>query len=296
MDQNDIRNFNDGMMYATRRTNYWKPGKIPRGFYDDGPASVKWLFSDNAERYALNDDKTYGIDDITYDINSHGYRSMEFDPESTAKKIMFLGCSFTTGMGLPYHEVWTTVLTKRLSEHFGVEIEQHNFGLPSHGADAMAMVAFQAIPVVKPDMVIVMYPDIVRRSHFFAWDFKAAFIPTAPQSWWEGEFLDAHKAYIKLSTDPNDFFEWRRNHALIETAASQSGSKMLWGLTWPRNIRFVEGENLAEYVDTVPFCPDVHFVRDGNMARDGIHLGKASNQAVADKWFDVIIQSSEAFE
>jgi hypothetical protein len=289
MDQNHIQ-FNDNVQNASKRTKYWKMHNIPLGFYQSGPCTVKWMPADTIENYDRKGNKAYGVDDITYDINSHGYRSIEIDTKSTAKKIMFLGCSITFGIGLPHHEVWTTVLTKRLEQHFGVTIEQHNFGLPGYGADAMAMVAYQAIPIIKPDLLILMYPDIARRALHIDWDTRVALLPHLQ---YDNNNKQIHRSFIDLSFDANDFYEWKRNHSLIETTSNLIGSKLVWSFTSSHCIRHVDQEILSRYVDTSAY-PNISFDdATQDIARDGLHPGKIANKDVAEKWFDFLIKSTK---
>jgi hypothetical protein len=278
---------------GTQDTNYWTPDKIPKGFCPEAPAIYKWISSDDPINYEKKGNKAYGVDDITYDINSHGYRSIEIDTKSTAKKIMFLGCSVTAGIGLPHHEVWTTVLTKRLEQHFGVTIEQHNFGLPGFGADAMAMVAYQVMPIIKPDLLILMYPDIARRAIYVEMNNVIAFLPYFKPREWPKSLANLHASYVNLSVKSNDFFEWRRNHALIDNVARLTGSKTVWGFTSSVNINYLSAETLSQYLNTDAYYPNISFPLNlGDIARDGIHPGRQLNHDAADKWFDEIIASA----
>ena len=45
----------------------------------------------------------YSPDLYTYDLNTHGYRSIEF---SNDVEILTVGCSFTFGTGLPFEYTW----------------------------------------------------------------------------------------------------------------------------------------------------------------------------------------------
>jgi hypothetical protein len=51
-------------------------------------------------------------DKITYQYNSHGFRTPEFDNKKAG---LALGCSFTEGIGLPIESVWVSVLSALLN-------------------------------------------------------------------------------------------------------------------------------------------------------------------------------------
>jgi len=52
------------------------------------------------------------VSEIEYSLNSLGYRSKEFDGKSD---LLFLGCSYTYGQGLPEENIWSTILSKKLN-------------------------------------------------------------------------------------------------------------------------------------------------------------------------------------
>ncbi len=64
--------------------------------------------------------------DIDYRINKQGFRCDHFSDE---EGILFLGCSFTFGIGLHEHQTWAY----KVAEHFGVKC--WNLGIPGHGLD-----------------------------------------------------------------------------------------------------------------------------------------------------------------
>src|SRR3712207_3164408 len=101
------------------RTNYWKRGKVPIVWpcaTDVVPNAVlKWYPSGTEDNYHKRGNKAFGPDDIEYRLNEHGYRADRLDPDSPNLKIMFLGCSFTFGTGLPLEQVWTKIITERIS-------------------------------------------------------------------------------------------------------------------------------------------------------------------------------------
>ena len=77
----------------------------------------QWFSSDSKENYKLLNFKklNYTQDEITYELNSLGYRCDEFSNASEFP-ITFMGCSFTEGIGLPFDEVWAYHLHKKIIE------------------------------------------------------------------------------------------------------------------------------------------------------------------------------------
>src|SRR5215468_2409097 len=107
-----------------RLGRFWLRGEIPIVATKSAPASSEllWLRADQPHRAT----GTYKDARITYKLNAQGWRSREIVPSSPNKKIMFVGCSFTMGIGLPYEHVWTSVATRHIEAGLGDLVEQHN--------------------------------------------------------------------------------------------------------------------------------------------------------------------------
>lgn len=116
---------NDGELIETVARNNWRPG-----------ITVPWQGSDNEERYRANLkdpeskqqlEKHGWVDaDITYDINTWGFRSrgqVEFE-DITGPTLITMGCSFTFGTSLPQEQIWPQLLADRLN------VELANIAVP----------------------------------------------------------------------------------------------------------------------------------------------------------------------
>jgi hypothetical protein len=271
-----------------RETKFWMKGEIPRGMGEINQ-TLQWYPSDTEENYHSRGNKFWGPNDITYVNNAHGYRSMEIDLSSTKKKIMFLGCSFTHGTGLPCEDTWPIRLTQKLSKHIGEEIEPHNFGVPASGSDLMVSIAHQVIPVLKPDLVIAMFTSISRRSVYTSWGVRRPFLANFSDTSQDEQNL--YKAFIQMSFESNDFYAWCRDHAFIHAAAARAGTVMLWGFSHRNDIMHIEDGVLCDYV-----CMKNHmglgfeeYNHPDLLARDGGHPGLDANEKLADRWFKKIV-------
>lgn len=87
---------------------------------------------------------------ITYKLNSDGFRSEEFDP--AADNLVALGCSFTMGIGLPYKDLWPSLLAHALN------LKACNFGWGGASADQCFRLAEYWIPQLKPKLVVLLNP------------------------------------------------------------------------------------------------------------------------------------------
>lgn len=123
-----------------------------------------WLPSDTEETYnqLIQDPvhKQYFADQgwdkpgaISYKINSHGFRCDEFDG---GPYLLALGCSFTIGIGLPIQDVWPSIVGREL----GLKVA--NLGWGGSSADTCFRMAECWVPVLKPDLVIMLTPPPMR--------------------------------------------------------------------------------------------------------------------------------------
>lgn len=251
---------------------YWLRSEIPLGTGFPLGSTVSWCSSDQEAHYRATGNTAYGPDDITYEINSRGYRSMEVDTTSMAPKVLFLGCSLTFGVGMPLHEMWVTQVAEHLKNHFGPELETHNFGAPGVGGDVLAMTAAQMLPILRPKMLVVLFPNLARRAVHMSYNHRATLQPNVRPP----KIEHIHDAYLKLQSNAQDWFEFCRNFTLIDALATSLGIPWVWHC-WeplPRNYGlYVRTDNHIK--------SSVNWNNFPDRARDNMHPGKQFNKQLA---------------
>lgn len=91
----------------------------------------------------------------TADINSLGFRDREFELNKAGKiRILAVGDSYTYGWGVGGDETWPKLLEARLRQS-GLDVEVANLGQPGASPAAYAVNVDKAVPILKPDLVIV---------------------------------------------------------------------------------------------------------------------------------------------
>ena len=80
--------------------NQWQIGVGPDGTYQPKSEKVKWISTDCYENFIKNQPTNYTEDSITYDFNSHGFRTREFELNSHKKNVLFFGMQ-------SYHGSWS---------------------------------------------------------------------------------------------------------------------------------------------------------------------------------------------
>lgn len=94
-----------------------------------------------------------------YKYNQQGFRSdWDFDPTVNKPILLALGCSHTVGVGIPAHEAWCHQLGH---SHYNDHVVW-NAGLGGGGADTVARLAVNMIPIAKPKTVAILWPSLYR--------------------------------------------------------------------------------------------------------------------------------------
>lgn len=86
---------------------------------------------------------------ITYQINSHGFRSAEINSQDC---MIALGCSFTIGIGLPVHSTWPQIVGKQLG------LVPYTMAWGGASADTCFRLAEYWIPQLRPRAVFMLTP------------------------------------------------------------------------------------------------------------------------------------------
>lgn len=88
-------------------------------------------------------------------INNLGFRDRDFAVRrSGAKRVLAIGDSFTYGWGVDAEDSWPKVMERELRRG-GLEIEVANLGAPGAGPREYAALAERAIPLLRPDLIVV---------------------------------------------------------------------------------------------------------------------------------------------
>lgn len=123
--------------------------------------TLNWLPMDTQQFFAQNlknqkhilDQYGWTTKSIKYEFNSDGFRTGEF---KECDCVVFLGCSYTVGIGLPYHNTWPFLVAQELG------LECYNLGLGGGSMDSMYRIGSYWIEKLNPKLVIALEPPSVR--------------------------------------------------------------------------------------------------------------------------------------
>jgi hypothetical protein len=119
--------------------------------------TLDWLPMDTEELYKFNLKNRYNelesngwIDNpVTYDFNSDGFRCDEFSQDPG---ILFLGCSFTLGIGVHVEQVWPELVSQQLN------MQCFNLGQGGASADTAFRFCQGWIDKILPKIIVFALP------------------------------------------------------------------------------------------------------------------------------------------
>ena len=197
---------------------------------------------------------------FTYKFNSHGFRSEEFSNDDS---IMFFGCSYTVGIGLPLENTWAYLVAQNLN------LKCFNLGIGATGPDTSFRLANHYIPQIKPKIVVYAEPHPSRFSLVGVDDIY--------------QFTTHNIVSIKYddTTKFNSFYEqWVLNDENIKLNSIKH-RLAIQAICQQYNIKFAFAESYSELAPV-----------DLDFARDLMHPGVESNKIFAELILSRINQSN----
>ena len=201
---------------------------------------------DNEKSYVVNalnkpDVITFKPEDFSYVYNSCGFRSDEFNDV----EILYGGCSFTEGEGLPSDLIWCSQLNKMIEKKFGRTLKLHNLGIGGTSIATVTRSMYWAIEVakLKPKAVFLLLPSITREEvivdNFCNVPNIIHLVPgfkNPKRSAVERFFLDRKVSTQRVSNMINDLF---RNMLLVHYLCESNGIFFRFG-TWANFLNSLE--------------------------------------------------------
>jgi hypothetical protein len=153
---------------------------------------------------------------FTYKFNSYGFRCDEFTEDPS---ILFLGCSYTCGIGLPIETVWTSIVAQSLG------LKSVNLGQGGGSNDTAFRLGYHWIPKLKPRLVILLSPfehrkEIVTPDHIHFITPQTTEINEDPNN------LKLH-AIQWMSDDTNSYMNKIKNISALELLCNKHNIKFI---------------------------------------------------------------------
>ena len=227
----------------------------------------QWFATDQQE----NINREYReIDKIVYEFNSFGYRCDEL----TKSDLMFVGCSFTFGVGLPKQDVWSYLLAKEFDQPY------INLSYPGGSLSYIQRTILKCFDVVMPRKIFVLIP------YNYRFEFISTENPDFIKVWSKsglshknffGKDKERIYAYEIFTTKKNEEFEFLKSLFFINSYIKARGCQLFW-TEWQYDelpTAYFESEKTktiyGNYIESSVFNRHKRHESLSLKARDGIH-------------------------
>jgi hypothetical protein len=246
--------------------------RLPRTGHPPGQ-EVKWLFPNEREDYRRRGGHPlYGENDITYRLNSLGYRCPEFDAVADIR-IVAIGCSYVLGTALPQRAIFHEVFAERLRTAVSPKsVVLWNLGSAGTSNDYISRLLFLAVPLLKPDIVLVNFTHFSRREYI---SIQNRIVKIGAWNPADAVTKDIFSHFEALSSPLDDQLNFFRNYKGVECALARSQ----WLYSFVRRHEF---EAVASHTDLNHFVGHLQVV---DRARDHTHPGPESHRSLAELYW-----------
>lgn len=236
-----------------------------------------WIDTDTFERFKYNQSKAesnlllkkYGWNNtenhFEYTFNKYRFRCQEFE-YNEKDSILFLGCSHTMGVGIPYEYTYPYYISRKLN------LKNYNLGIGGGSSNTCFRFGSYWISKLKPKIVIVMKPNKYRIELFSEnkWTNSSILTKFPPR-------LSFLKYWYKLwaTNEENIYLHELKNYTALKHIALENKCKYL---EYSADEYFPTSEITKENTNTKILANNYI-----DLARDLLHFGKNHNASVAIK-------------
>ena len=237
-----------------------------------------WCPGDTIENYSpilkTGIPNKYTPTDITYKFNEYGFRCDSFNLNSELP-IVFLGCSYTEGTGLPIDKVWSSLLLNKIREKTNKEIPYWSLALGGKGIENQVSILYDFVQIHSPKYVFCLFPPPGRRDYW---------VDSKEQVWIPNPIRHKNQPFVdKLFSDPDyikheDHRSVRTLSLIQQTIPESKIVATCWDKTLSKDTSIFY-ETLASFSNITYFIfPDF---RNQDLAKDNQHPGEDYHRIVA---------------
>jgi len=241
---------------------------------------------------------------VIYRINSDGFRSDHFKKiKNNETSILFGGCSWTFGEGIPEEYTWTRLLTNKIEKKIGTKINYFNTAYMGSSIDLIIRNIMAFIRKYgAPTYIFILFPDMARKVKYDENNKK--YVKAFPNPSWLSE-NDNHvqKKHTIEYIFENNLYDNFNLIYFLEDYCKLHNIKLLWS-SWMTaeyeyyqqykfNSFIIENDGKIPYFD--PSCPkesDRDYYENINnlpywkIAKDNAHPGTAWTHFISNFFFE----------
>jgi hypothetical protein len=224
--------------------------------------------------------KTSGSDNTglcTYTYNELGFRGDSIKKEGF--KVMSFGCSNTEGVAVNDNETWPAQFTSLIPN--GVNF---NFGTGGRSNDFICRCLMSYYELIKPDLVLIMYPSLLRREIYTKDGGIEPFMPTTSWGYLKetDDGVKTQEYLTYLQNDNEDTINWYKNHSLIKYFLESKKCNWIWNGGELKSLEYDEPNRFdgdyGEYLD---------------LGVDNYHPGPIHNKTYSHKLYDFVSKNTQ---
>lgn len=201
--------------YLTKTVNYESCRKTEKWAGTD----VEQRFNKNLSKYPKNPSLNYYLKNpIDYYYNNYGYRGYEEFKEG-AEANVFLGCSYTVGIGQPLEDTWSYLVNKKLPDtNMFVNLAQGGHGIENQFRQLYRWKDYFNIKN------IFHYQPIYAREELLGNEDSHGFLLTLPPDTWKKN-VDKNFGLEYFASDVHIARKYVTNILAIQSIAQQLGAE-----------------------------------------------------------------------
>ena len=235
---------------------------------------------------------------ITYRLNNYGFRSNYFKQlDKNNTNILFLGCSFTSGVGLPEDFIWTTLLSNLMKEKNN-NIVSYNLGIQGSGIiNNINNLRVFIKKYGKPDYVFALFPGVERFTLYSQEHFDFTNITSSSMKDLKKVYPKFVIDYVKSISIEDLIYTNVHNLHMLETLCEEIGIKLIWSSWNYEQSKIFKNINFKNFIEmeypkglnkssTVPYYGEnINNIPYWNIARDQSHPGSGYHDIVSKTFF-----------
>jgi hypothetical protein len=208
----------------------------------------------------------------TYTYNELGFRGDSIKKEGF--KVMSFGCSNTEGVAVNDNETWPAQFTSLIPN--GVNF---NFGTGGRSNDFICRCLMSYYDLIKPDLVLIMYPSPLRREIYTKDGGIEPFMPTISWGYLKetDDGIKTQEYLTYLQNDNEDTVNWYKNHLLIKYFLESKKCNWIWN---GRELKSLEYDEPNRF--------DGDYGKYLDLGVDNTHPGPNHNKTYVHKLYDFI--------
>jgi hypothetical protein len=239
-----------------------------------------WFGMDGEEEYRKHGGHPrYGEDSIRYRFNAQGYRCPEFDADASIR-IVSIGCSYTFGQGLPQEDLFHELLADRLRSELGASVINWNLGVCGASNDYIARLLHLAVPVLEPDLVLILFTHLNRREYVTANGRRIHYNPSCSTAQ-DPVATEVAACFSKLASESDDLLNFFRNYKSVES--------LLAGRSWLYSL--VKSSNVDPIQVHLDRLRRVDATRTIDKARDHSHPGPETHRQRFEAFWQKLVET-----